>query len=107
MDPNNLTDLYSDERKTEGKPESEPEPEATDEIKHDVNLAKEEVLDKMEIESGIRKQKEFEKPDEDTKDIQIMLNNARNIEEICSSLTEIVYHRDTSYHIIRCKLCAS
>ena len=37
VDPNNLTDLYSDERKTEGKPEGEPEPEATDEIKHDVN----------------------------------------------------------------------
>ena len=34
-----------------------------------------------------------------------MLNNVRNIEEICSLFTEIVYHQDKD--IIRCKLCAS
>ena len=47
--------------------------EAKDEIKHNVNLAKEEVLAKMETQSGIRKQKEFEKPDEDNRDIQVLL----------------------------------
>ena len=60
---------------TEGEPEGDPEPEtessnmasfvralseAKDEIKHDVHLAKEEVLAKMETQSGIRKLKEFE-----------------------------------------------
>ena len=118
VDLNNSTDLYTDEGETEGKPEGEPETEsfnmasfvralseAKDEIKHDVNLAKEEVLAKMETQSGIRKQKEFEKPDEDNRDIQILLNNARNIEEICSLFTEIVYHQDKD--IIRSKLCAS
>ena len=48
----------------------------------------------METQSCIRKQKEFEKPDEDNRDIQILFNNARNIEEICSLFTEIVYHKD-------------
>ena len=79
--------------------------EAKDEIKHNVKLAKEEVLVKIETQSGIRKQKQFETADEDNRDIQIMLNNARNIEEICSLFTEIVYHQDKD--IIRCKLCAS
>ena len=37
--------------------------EARNEIKHDINLAKEEVLAKVKTQSGIRKQKEFEKPD--------------------------------------------
>ena len=53
----------------------------------------------------LESKKEFEKPDEDNRDIQILLNNARNIEEICSLFTEIVYHQDKD--IIRCKLCAS
>ena len=102
VDLNNSTDLYTDEGETEGKPEGEPEPEtesfdmasfvralseAKDEIKHDVKLAKKEVMVKIETQSGIRKQKEFEKPDEDDRDIQILLNNARNIEEICSLFT--------------------
>ena len=43
--------------------------EAKYEIKHDVKLAKEEVLIKIETESGIRKQKEFETPDEGNRDI--------------------------------------
>ena len=120
VDLNNLTDLYTEKGKTEGKPEGEPEPEtesfymasfvralseAKDEIKHDVKLAREEVLVKIKTQSGIRKQKEFETPDKNNKDIQILLDNARNIEEMCSLFAEIMYHQDKD--IIRCKLCAS
>ena len=47
----------------------------------------------------------FETPADDNRKIQIMLNNARKIAEICSLFTEIVYHKDKD--IIRCKLCAS
>ena len=78
--------------------------EAKDEIKHNVKLAKEEVLVKMETQSGIRKQKEFKTPDEDNRDIKIVFNKARNIEEMCSLFTEIVFHQDKD--IISCKLCA-
>ena len=58
--------------------------EATDEIKHNVNIAREEVVAKIKTQSGIRKQKEFEKPSYDNIDIQILLNIGRNIDEICS-----------------------
>ena len=43
--------------------------EARNEIKHDINLAKEEVLAKIKTQSAIRKQKEFEKPDYENRDI--------------------------------------
>ena len=57
-----------DRHETEGEPEHETESsnmasfvralsETTDKIKHDVNLAKEEVLAKLKTQSGIRKQK--------------------------------------------------
>ena len=99
---NNSTYLYTNEGETEGKPEGEPEPEtdsfdmasfvralseAKDEIKHNVKLAKEEVMVKIENQSGIGKQKVFETPHEDNRDIQIWLNNARNIEEMYSLFT--------------------
>ena len=62
----NLT--LKERHETEGEPEPETESsnmasfvralsEATDEIKHYVNLAKEEVLAKIKTQSGIRKQK--------------------------------------------------
>ena len=74
----NSTDLFTGEGETEGKPEAESfniasfvraVSEAKGEINHDENFAKEEVLAKMETQSGIRKKKEFEKPDDEKRDI--------------------------------------
>ena len=53
----------------------------------------------------LENKKEFETADEENRDIQILLNNARTIEEICSLFTELVYHQDKNS--ITCKLCAS
>ena len=47
--------------------------ETTNEIKNNLNLAKEEVLAKIKTQSGIRKQKEFEQPDYENRNNQILL----------------------------------